>query len=120
MKIAGRSQGSSQKESPQGEGGVVCTAGEEEQEREVDLALLPSEGLLESPHLSGPPNPWRHSDLKMLSPHLDMTITQLTGGPPNPMERNLVRGLHRAVEKDHVDLDLQGPQGKINPLALGG
>lgn len=120
MKTVGQSQGSSQKESPHGEGGVVCTAGEEEQEREVDPALPPSEGLLESPHLSGPLNPWRHSDLKTLSPHLDMTITQLTGGRPNLMERNLGRGLHRAVEKDHVDLGLQGPPGKINPLVLGG
>lgn len=68
---------------------------------------------------SGPLNPWRHSGLKMQSPHQDLTILLLTDDPQNLRGRNLGRGVLKVAERGLVDLDQHGPQGKINRPALG-
>lgn len=116
--IAGPSQDSFLKESLLGEEEEDYTVEEVEQGNAVALALPLLDGhRLESPPLSGPLNPWRHSGLRTRSPHQDMTILPLTDGPLSLMARNLGTGLLRVVEKDLVDPDQHGPPGKINPPA---
>lgn len=117
---AGPSQDFFPKESPLGEEEEDYTVDEVEQENVAALARPHSDGhQLENPLLSGPLNPWRHSDLKTLSPHQDMTILPMTDGPLSLMARNLGMGLLRVVENGPVDPDRRGRPGKTNPLALG-
>lgn len=96
------------------------TVDEVEQGNAVALAQALSDGQeLESPLLSGPLNPWRHSGLRTLSPHQDMTILLLTDDPLSLMARNLGMVLLKVVEKGLADPDQHGLQGKINHPALG-
>lgn len=96
------------------------TVDEVEQGNVVALARALLDGqVLESPPLSGPLNPWRHSGRRTQSPHKDMTILLRTEDPLGLMARHFWMGLLRVVEKDHGGPDQQGPPGKINPPALG-
>lgn len=120
MTKAGPSQDSFLKESLLGEEEEDYTVGEAEQGNAAALAQPLLDGQqLESPRLSGPQNPWRHSGLRTQSPHQDMTILPLTEGPLSLMARNLGTGLLRVVEKGLVDPDQHGPPGKINLPASG-
>lgn len=118
--MAGPNQDSFLKESLHAEEEEDYTVDEEEQGNVAALAQPLLDGpWLESPPLSGPLNPWRHSGLRTPSLHQDMTILSMTDGLLSLIARNLGMGLLRVVEKDLAAPDQHGHPGKINLPASG-
>lgn len=108
------------KESLLGEAEEDCTVDEVERGSVEALAPPLSDGLApETPPLSGPRNPWRHSGQRTPSPHKDTTILQMTDDLLNLRARSLATGVLRVAENGHVDPDQHGPRGKISPRASG-
>lgn len=118
--IPGPSQDSSLKESLLAEEEEGCTADEAEQGSVVALVPPQLDGhRQESLPLSGPPNPWKPSDLRTPRSRQDTTIHLLIDGPPSLTARSLGIVLFRVAGRGPVDPGQPDPQGKINRLVSG-
>lgn len=113
----GPSQDSFLKESLLAEEEEGYTADEVEQGSVVALVRPQLDGhQQESPPLSGPPNPWKPSDLRTLRSPQDTTIHLRIAGPLSLMVGSLGMGLFRVAERGLVDPGQLDPPGKINHL----